>query len=121
MMLPEVRVTLPLYEFPFALSQVAIALPEIIRQTDAFSIKRRPGCAPTLIKSIFKDLFWEYRVTCNENYSDPSGHDVRVKFDQADVERAPRTPSAWMCKSTVFIQLSYIGLRNIILINWTIY
>lgn len=60
--------------------KTAISLPDLVRETNAFSKKHRPGCQARLINSDPDELFLEYNVTCHENYSDPSGHDVRVQF-----------------------------------------
>lgn len=80
-------VTIPVIKLQPPYTKVAISLPELIRQTNAFSVKRRAGCEPTLIKSRPKELFLEYKVVCHENYSDPRGHDVQVQFDLSQVEK----------------------------------
>ena len=67
-------------------TKVAISLPELVRQTNAFSVKRRAGCQPTLKRSRPKELYLEYNVVCHESYSDPRGHDVQVQFDLSQVE-----------------------------------
>jgi hypothetical protein len=84
---PKPRDKIGTYRIPACISKVAISLPELIRQTNAFSVKRRSGCEPTLIKSRPKELFLEYKVVCHENYSDPRGHDVQVQFDLSQVEK----------------------------------
>jgi hypothetical protein len=68
------------------LIKTAISLPELVSQTNAFSVKRRSGCVPTLTGSDPKELFLSYQVQCHESYSDPAGHDVKVKFDVSKVE-----------------------------------
>src|SRR5271157_5173620 len=68
-------------------TKVAISLPDLVRQTNAFSVKRRPGCEAKLQKSRPKELFLEYNVTCHEKDSNPAGHDVQVQFDVDDVEK----------------------------------
>jgi len=67
-------------------TKVAISLPELVRQTNAFSVKRRAGCNATLKRSRPKELYLEYNVVCHESYSDPRGHDVQVQFDLSQVE-----------------------------------
>jgi hypothetical protein len=66
--------------------KVAISLPEIVQQTNQFSVKNRPGCNPALLDSNPQDLFLHYNVKCNLPDSDPAGHDVRVHFDVDKVE-----------------------------------
>ena len=80
-------VSIPVIRLRPPYTKVAISLPELIRQTNAFSVKRRAGCTPTLAKSRPKELFIEYKVVCHENYSDPRGHDVQVQFDLSQVEK----------------------------------
>lgn len=65
--------------------KVAIPLPELVAQTNSFSVKNRPGCVPTLIGSNPKELFLKYKVKCNLKNSDPSGHDVTIRFDLSKV------------------------------------
>jgi hypothetical protein len=66
--------------------KTAVTLPELVRQTNAFSKKYRPGCSATLLDSNPKALFLHYNVKCNKEDSDPAGHDVRVQFDVTKVE-----------------------------------
>ncbi len=66
--------------------KVAISLPEMVQQTNQFSVKNRPGCVPALQDSNPQDLYLHYNVKCNLSTSDPSGHDVRVHFDVDKVE-----------------------------------
>ena len=66
--------------------KTAISLPELVRQTNSFSKKYRPGCAASLLDSNPKALFLHYNVRCNKTDSDPAGHDVRVQFDVTKVE-----------------------------------
>lgn len=66
--------------------KTAISLPELVRQTNAFSKKYRGGCQPRLLDSNPKALFLHYNVKCNKEDSDPAGHDVRVQFDVTKVE-----------------------------------
>jgi hypothetical protein len=66
--------------------KTAITLPEIVRETNAFSKKYRPGCQPKLLDSNPKALFLHYNVKCNKEDSDPSGHDVRIQFDVTHVQ-----------------------------------
>lgn len=80
-----ISIPLSLTNPPF--TKVAISLPELIRQTNAFSVKRRAGCEAKLISSKPKELYIAYKVTCHENYSDPKGHDVQVQFDLSQVEK----------------------------------
>ena len=60
--------------------KIAISLPSLIRETNAFSLKHSPGCQASLADSNPKNLFLHYNVVCHESYSDPAGHDVRVQF-----------------------------------------
>lgn len=78
--------SIPLGQLKAPLTKVAISVPELVAQTNAFSVKRRPGCAASLLDSSPKDLFLHYNVKCHESYSDPLGHDVRVKFDVSKVQ-----------------------------------
>lgn len=68
--------------------KTAISLPELVRETNAFSKKYRPGCTPKLLDSNPKALFLHYNVKCNKEDSDPSGHDVRVQFDITHVQES---------------------------------
>ena len=73
-------------------SKTAVSLPALVQQTNAFSQKHRPGCAPTLEKSDPKNLFLQYNVTChNEDYNDPNGHEVRVQFDVSKIEESQKS------------------------------
>ncbi len=67
-------------------TKIAISVPELVSQTNAFSVKRRPGCSPSLIDSKPKQLFLKYNVKCRESYSDPAGHTVTIQFDVDKVE-----------------------------------
>lgn len=68
--------------------KTAISLPEIVRQTNAFSKKYRPGCSPKMLDSNPRALFLHYNVKCNKSDSDPGGHDVRVQFDVTHVQES---------------------------------
>jgi hypothetical protein len=68
--------------------KTAISLPEIVRQTNAFSRKYRPGCSPKMLDSNPRALFLHYNVKCNKSDSDPGGHDVRVQFDVTHVQES---------------------------------
>jgi hypothetical protein len=68
--------------------KTAISLPDLVRQTNAFSKKYRPGCTPSLLDSNPKALFLHYNVKCNKEDSDPAGHDVRVQFDTTKVQES---------------------------------
>jgi hypothetical protein len=68
--------------------KVAISLPDLVAQTNGFSVKNRPGCDPALLKSNPKELFLAYNVTCHLEDSDPNGHDVKVHFDLSQVTDA---------------------------------
>jgi hypothetical protein len=70
--------------------KVAISLPELVQQTNAFSVKNRPGCVPVLQDSNPPDLYLRYKVTCNLPDSDPAGHDVRVHFDVSKIQETTR-------------------------------
>ena len=70
--------------------KTAISLPELVRQTNAFSKKYRPGCQPKLLDSNPKALFLHYNVKCNKEDSDPAGHDVRVQFDVTKVQETQK-------------------------------
>jgi signal recognition particle subunit SEC65 len=66
--------------------KTAISLPELVRQTNSFSTKNRPGCQPTLMGSKPKQLFLAYNVKCTLKDSDPNGHDVKIQFDISQVK-----------------------------------
>lgn len=66
--------------------KTAISLPDIVKQTNAFSKKYRGGCTPRLLDSNPKALFLHYNVKCQKEDSDPAGHDVRVQFDITKVQ-----------------------------------
>ena len=70
--------------------KTAISLPELVRQTNSFSKKYRPGCAASLLDSNPKALFLHYNVRCNKTDSDPAGHDVRVQFDVTKVQETQK-------------------------------
>jgi len=78
--------SIPLGMLHAPLTKVAISVPELVAQTNSFSVKRRPNCDASLLDSNPKQLFLHYSVKCHESYSDPNGHDVRVKFDVSKVE-----------------------------------
>ena len=68
--------------------KTAVSLPDIVRQTNAFSKKYRGGCQPKLLDSNPKALFLHYNVKCSKEDSDPNGHDVRVQFDVTKVQES---------------------------------
>src|SRR5271157_2781602 len=70
--------------------KTAISLPEIVRQTNAFSKKYRGGCMPRLMDSNPRALFLHYNVKCSKEDSDPAGHDVRVQFDVTKVQESQK-------------------------------
>ena len=70
--------------------KTAISLPDLVRQTNAFSKKYRGGCQPKLLDSNPKALFLHYNVKCNKEDSDPAGHDVRVQFDVTKVQESQK-------------------------------
>jgi hypothetical protein len=79
-------ISVPLGQITYPTTKVAVSVPELVAQTNAFSVKRRPGCTPSLLDSNPKQLFLRYNVKCKESYSDPNGHDVTIKFDVDKVE-----------------------------------
>lgn len=66
--------------------KVAVSVPELVEQTNEFSVKNRPGCAPTWQNSEVGAMFLRYNVRCNLKESDPAGHEVRVRFDVEGVK-----------------------------------
>jgi hypothetical protein len=72
----------------FGAVKTAISLPDLVRQTNAFSKKYRGGCQARLLDSNPKALFLHYNVKCNKEDSDPAGHDVRVQFDVSKVQES---------------------------------
>src|SRR5208282_149927 len=72
----------------FGAVKTAISLPDLVRQTNAFSKKYRGGCQARLLDSNPKALFLHYNVKCNKEDSDPAGHDVRVQFDVTKVQES---------------------------------
>ncbi len=70
--------------------KTAIALPDLVRQTNSFSKKYRGGCQPRLLDSNPKALFLHYNVKCQKEDSDPAGHDVRVQFDVTKVQESQK-------------------------------
>ena len=99
-------VTIPVLVLHPPYTKVAISLPDLVRQTNAFSVKRRAGCTPVLQKSRPKELYLEYKVTCHENYSDPKGHDCQVQFDLSTVEKtqdAKRLDVRCSCSCPAFL------------------
>src|SRR5580658_3653282 len=83
----SVTVTIPLSRLYTKFGvKTAISLPDLVRQTNAFSKKYRPGCSPRLLDSNPTALFLHYNVKCNKEDSDPAGHDVRVQFDVTKVD-----------------------------------
>jgi hypothetical protein len=83
-----VWMTIPLSVLQTRIAKIAISLPEIVQQTNAFSKKNRPGCVASLLNSNPKELFLNYNVKCKLKTSDPAGHDVRVKFDVSKVQES---------------------------------
>jgi hypothetical protein len=79
-------ISIPLGQLHAPVTKVAISVPELVSQTNSFSTKRRPGCEASLLDSNPKELYLKYNVKCRESYSDPAGHEVRVKFDVSKVE-----------------------------------
>lgn len=86
----RVSVKIPLFLAKSPHTKTAIALPELVRQTNAFSKKWRGGCSPALLDSNPKALFLHYNVKCHKKDSDPGGHDVRVQFDVTKVQESQK-------------------------------
>ena len=84
-------ISIPLGQLQVPMTKVAISVPELVSQTNSFSVKRRPSCEASLLDSNPKELFLHYNVKCRESYSDPSGHEVNVKFD---VDKVQETQNA---------------------------
>lgn len=78
-------VTIPLSRFTPINYKVAINVRELTTLTNNFSLKYVSGCSPNLLKSYPKELSMQYRVVCQKADSDPSGHEVRIKFDVAAI------------------------------------
>lgn len=74
-------ITIPLSILGTSKSKVAISLPDLVRETNSFSVQYQGRCAATLLDSNPKDLFLKYNVKCSKPDSDPAGHDVIVHFD----------------------------------------
>jgi preprotein translocase subunit YajC len=86
----RLTITIPLFLTDAPHTKTAISLPELVRQTNAFSKKYRPGCTPKLLDSNPKALFLHYNVKCNKEDSDPAGHDVRIQFDITKVQESQK-------------------------------
>lgn len=84
-MMSEIWSSFKLSDYLTKKVKLAISLPELVSQTNSFSVKNRPGCVPHLEASDPKDLFLRYNVKCNLETSDPNGHDVKVHFDVSKV------------------------------------
>lgn len=76
-----VWITIPLNSYVTKCYKVAINVRELTALTNNFSLKYVNGCTPNLLKSYPKELSMQYRVMCQKVDSDPSGHEVRIKFD----------------------------------------
>lgn len=83
-------ITIPLGLTASPFTKTAISLPELVRQTNQFSKRYRPGCAPRLLDSNPRALFLHYNVKCDKEDSDPAGHDVRVQFDVTKVQETQK-------------------------------
>ena len=97
--------TLGLYETPRS-HKVAISLPDLVRETNAFSHKYEGGCAATLLESNPKDLFLRYNVKCSKPDSNPAGHDVRIHFDVsklAETQKAKDLDVRCSCTCEAFL------------------
>jgi hypothetical protein len=97
--------TLGLYETPRS-HKVAISLPDLVRETNAFSHKYEGGCNATLLESNPKDLYLRYNVKCSKPDSDPAGHDVRVHFDVsklAETQKAKDLDVRVSCSCPAFL------------------
>ena len=81
-----VWVSIPLSYLAVSRYKVAVSIREVVNLTNAFSRKYVAGCTAVLQKSLPKELSMQYRVTCTKPDSDPSGHEVRIKFDVAKVD-----------------------------------
>lgn len=86
----EIYIKFPIIRYKDGSYKIAISLPELVKETNAFSVKNRPGCVPSLIKSDPKSLFLQYNVKCNLKTSDPDGHTTKVRFDLNKVNAKTR-------------------------------
>jgi|SRR5271157_649204 len=77
--------SLPYRIFTSSKYKVALSLPDLQAQTNSFSKKYAPGCSASLLDSDPPNLYLHYNVTCSAKWSDPKGHEVRVKFDLSQV------------------------------------
>lgn len=81
----QIWVNFKLSEYHEQHYKIAVSLPDLVQATNAFSVKNRKGCTPSLQGSDPKDLFLKYNVKCNLADSDPQGHEVKVHFDVSKV------------------------------------
>ena len=81
-------ITIPVFLGSQSRVKTAISLPDLVRETNSFSKRYRPGCVAKLLDSNPKALFLHYNVKCNKEDSDPAGHDVRVQFDVTKVQES---------------------------------
>lgn len=62
--------------------KVAFSIRELVGLTSDFSLKHAtPDCTARVIRTEQSKFLFVYNVTCQESYSDPRGHTVRMKFD----------------------------------------
>jgi len=82
------------YELPFSFIKapssgeykIAATLTALVRESNDFLKKRRSRCTPTLEKFDKKAQRFYFHVVCTEGYSDPSGHDVRIRFKRKETK-----------------------------------
>ena len=84
-MTDRIWVSIPLAKLTQLHYKIAISIKDLVNQSNAFSKKYVGGCRPTLIKSVPKKLFMQYKVVCSKADSDPQGHEVRVQFDLSKI------------------------------------
>jgi hypothetical protein len=81
----EISFTLGQYHTPYMV-KTAMSLPELVKESNAFSTKNRPGCVARLLSSQPKDLTLKYNVKCDLKTSNPAGHEVNIRFDASQVK-----------------------------------
>ena len=84
----DVWVSIPISHLAVSRYKVALNIRELTALTNDFSKKYVQGCSPTLVKSLPKELSWQYRVVCQKADSDPAGHEVRIKLDISQVDKS---------------------------------
>lgn len=103
-------------ELDFGNTKIAWTLPELVDATSRLSLKYKPKCDASFKRVRAKNNRYDFHVTCGEDWSDPKGHIVKVKFVPEDkrIKQGLKSPVlvSCSCKFWRYYGCDYNSLRD---------